>query len=311
MTVLVLTCEEDVTADMVVSALDGDGVPVVRLDPADLPGEVSLSAEYVQGDFHGHLAGAGRLVTMSGLRSIWIRRPGEPGTNAVEQSAWLTTESTHALYGALNCTTARWMNHPGAAAQARQKPWQLHVAHHSGFAVPPTLITTFPQVAREFAERHRDLVVKSVSGAHPGNPPMTLPTTRIAPDADFAGVAAGPTLLQQRVPKCADIRLTCVGQAMFAARKASDPDPEQVDGRFAGDGRGWEPTGVPSRIEKAVRAYMESARLAYGAFDFAEDAEGTWWFLECNQGGQFGFIELETEQPIARAVASWLATGAT
>lgn len=41
MTVLVLTCEEDLTADIVVSTLQDLGVPLVRLDPADLPGRVS------------------------------------------------------------------------------------------------------------------------------------------------------------------------------------------------------------------------------------------------------------------------------
>lgn len=54
---------------------------------------------------------------------------------------------------------------------------------------------------------------------------------------------------------------------------------------------------------------MSLAQLAYGAFDFAEDGDGTWWFLECNQGGQFGFVQLETGQPIAEAVAAWLALG--
>ena len=36
MTVLILTCEQDVTADMVVAHLNAACVPVVRLDPADL-----------------------------------------------------------------------------------------------------------------------------------------------------------------------------------------------------------------------------------------------------------------------------------
>lgn len=304
MTVLVLTCAEDVAADLVVSALHDMDVPVVRLDPADLPGQAALSAEYVRGDFHGHLSTGDRMVSMSGLRSVWVRRPGTPAAHASHPSEWLTAEATHAFYGTLSCTTVRWMNHPTAAAQARQKPWQLRVAHLSGFAVPPTLITTFPKAAREFAARHRDLVVKPVSGTHPSNPPMALPTTRLAPDTDFTAVAAGPTLLQRHVPKQADIRLTCVGHDLFAARKPADPD--QVDGRFTDNGATWTPAEIPHRIAKAVRAYMSRAQLAYGAFDFAEDADGTWWFLECNQGGQFGFIQLETDQPIAEAIARWL-----
>jgi ATP-grasp ribosomal peptide maturase len=309
MTVLILTGEEDVTADLVVAHLNGTGVPVVRLDPADLPGGVALSGEYAHGVFHGHLSVAGRLVSMDGLRSVWVRRPGVPGTRVDEPSDWLTEESAQALYGMLRSTRARWMNHPDAARQARHKPWQLRLAQRSGLPVPATLITTFPQAARDFADRYPDLVVKPVSGTHPRQPPRAVPTSRVAPGTDFAAVAHGPTMLQRRVAKRADIRLTAVGDRILAARKAVSPDagPEEVDVRFAGPGAPWLPVEAPPRVAETVRTYLREAGLAYGAFDFAEDADGTWWFLECNQSGQFGFVEAETGQPIARTVARWLA----
>ncbi len=78
MTVLILTCEEDVTADMVVVHLNASGVPVVRLDPADLTASVALSGEFAHGSFRGHLSSGGRLVSIGGLRSVWVRRPGVP-----------------------------------------------------------------------------------------------------------------------------------------------------------------------------------------------------------------------------------------
>ncbi|MEU0084383.1 ATP-grasp ribosomal peptide maturase [Streptomyces sp. NPDC006274] len=304
MTVLVLTCEADVTADMVVAELHEQGVPLVRFDPADLPGGASLSVEYVRGEFRGYLSSGGRVASMRGLRSVWIRRPGEPAAHAPEPSDWLTTESAHALYGMLDCTPARWMNHPSAAAKARRKPWQMRIAHLSGFPVPATLLTTHPTMARRFAEQYRQVVVKSVSGKSPGDPPMALPTTLVPPDADFSAVAAAPTLLQRYIAKRADIRLTSVGDRHFAARKAAEPG--QVDGRYGDTGHAWQPVEVPAPIARAVETYKKHAELAYGAFDFAEDSAGAWWFLECNQGGQFGFVELETGQPIARTVASWL-----
>ncbi|MFE2580283.1 ATP-grasp ribosomal peptide maturase [Streptomyces sp. NPDC059378] len=309
MTVLILTCEEDVTTDMVIVHLNATGVPVVRLDPADLTNGVALSGEYVHGSFRGHLSSAGRLVSIEGLRSVWVRRPGAPAANAAGASAWLGEESSQALYGMLRGSGARWMNHPDAAVRARHKPWQLHLAQRTGLPVPATLITTFPQAAREFAERYPDLVVKPVSGAHPQDPPRAVPTSRVAPDADFTAVAYGPTLLQRRVAKSADIRLTVVGERMLAARKAADPDadPDLVDVRYASPAVPWRPVEVPPRIADGVRAYLRGAELAYGAFDFAEDADGTWWFLECNQSGQFGFVEVDTGQPIAHAIARWLA----
>ncbi|ORT55710.1 ATP-grasp ribosomal peptide maturase [Streptomyces sp. CB03238] len=305
MTVLILTSPQDVTADLVVAELHERGVPLVRLDPADVPGGADLSAEYVHGDFHCYLSTRGRMVGSRALRSIWVRRPGEPAAHAPDASEWLSAETGQALYGMLYSTTARWMNHPRQAGQARYKPWQLRVAHHSGFAVPPTLITTFPRVAEEFAARYGKVVVKSLSGPPRTDPPVALPTTLLAPGTDFAGVAAGPTLLQSYVPKRADVRLTYVGGRLFAARKVSADG--QVDGRYGDTGQRWEPTGVPDRIARSVHEFTDLAGLAYAAFDFAEDADGLWWFLECNQGGQFGFVELETGQPITGAVASWLA----
>ncbi|MET9973128.1 MvdC/MvdD family ATP grasp protein, partial [Streptomyces sp. NPDC006356] len=87
MTVLIVTNEEDVTADMVVVHLNASGVPVVRLDPADLTGGVALSGEFVHGAFRGHLSSAGRLVSINGLRSIWTRRPGAAAARAAAPSA--------------------------------------------------------------------------------------------------------------------------------------------------------------------------------------------------------------------------------
>ncbi|MET8614677.1 ATP-grasp ribosomal peptide maturase [Streptomyces misionensis] len=309
MTVLILTSEEDVTADMVVLRLGEAGVPVVRLDPADLTNGVALSGEYGRGARHGQLSVGGRLVDMDGLRSVWLRRPGTAAAHATQPSAWLTEESAQALYGMLRCTGARWMNHPDAARRARYKPWQLHLAQRAGLPVPETLITMFPEAAREFAGRHPDLVVKPVSGAHPQEPPRAVPTSRVAPDTDFTAVAYGPTLLQRRVPKRADVRLTAVGGTLLAARKPVAPDahPDDVDVRFAPSVAPWAPAEVPPPVAKGVLRYLRGAELAYGAFDFAEDTDGVWWFLECNQSGQFGFVEMDTGQPIAATIAGWLA----
>ncbi len=308
MTVLILTSEEDVTADMVVARLHATGTPVMRLDPADLPGKAVLAADYAHGDFEGHLSVNGHVLSMSGLRSVWVRRPGEPAAHAAHPSPWLTAETRQALYGMLFSASTRWMNHPRNADQARLKPWQLRVAHLSGFAVPPTVFTTAPRLAREFVEEYGEVVVKSASGPPPDEPGVALPTTLIGPDADFSAVAAGPALLQRYIPKRADIRLTCVGARLFGARKKAEPG--QVDGRYGDTGHLWEAVPVPERIAKSVHEYLTLGGLAYAAFDFAEDDDGVWWFLECNQGGQFGFVELETGQPISEAVAHWLALSA-
>jgi ATP-grasp ribosomal peptide maturase len=303
MTVLVLTNEEDVTADLVIAALQERGTQLVRFDPAAITDGSTLSFEYARGRSRGYLAAGERVLSLDDLSAVWVRRPGEPGARATRPSAWLTADCEQAFYGMLECASVGWMNHPQAAARARRKPWQLQHAHDSGFSVPATVVTTYPDIARQFVGEYRRVVVKKMSST-PLADGMTLPTTIVPPNADFDEVAAGPTLLQRYILRRADIRLTAVGAEIFAARKESDP--EQTDGRFGDHGHRWQPVEVSAQVERAVHTYLRGAGLAYGAFDFAEDLEGRWWFLECNQGGQFGFVELATGQPVADALARWL-----
>lgn len=303
MTVLILTCREDITADMVVDRLAAMGRPVLRLDPADLPGSIDITTVYDGGTVRGEISHAGRTVDLAELTGVWIRRPGRPGESVQVQRDWVGREADHALYGALRALEGlRWMNPLDAVSAARYKAVQLGMAHAVGFRAPATLITTSPADAAGFVEHHAT-VCKSVSGRQPDG--LEFPTTTVGPDADFSGVAAAPTCLQQRIEKTADIRLTVVGEEMFAARTTSPA----LDWRFEQQ-QAWAPIEVPDVTRARVEQFMTSMGLVYGAFDFAEDATGEWHFLEVNPLGQFGFIEFATGQPISLAIAEWLATPA-
>ncbi|MEZ0090793.1 MvdC/MvdD family ATP grasp protein [Streptacidiphilus sp. EB129] len=305
MTVLVLTEPGDVTADLVIARLDAMGAAVLRLDPADFPRAMALAAEYANGRVTGRIETAHHHVDLDALRSVWIRRPGAPVAPTSEQAAWVTLECERALYGVLRSLDGvRWMNHPDAVARSAYKPWQLAVAQRCGLDVPRTVFTNDPAAADKFAGRG-PAVVKSVSGRHPEDPPITLRTTLVPVDADYAGVAGTATCLQDAVDKVFDVRVTVIGEQVLACRI----DGEALDWRFADQDRlGWSPVQPPGPVHTGVLAYMSAAGLAFGAFDFAVDAD-RWWFLECNQGGQFGFAEIRAGLPIAQAVADWLAPG--
>ncbi|PWI42810.1 MvdC/MvdD family ATP grasp protein [Streptomyces sp. ICBB 8177] len=309
MTVLILTCAEDVTADMVVRRLNATGVPVLRVDPADFPRTVDLAAVHTAGGPAGRITTDRRTTDLREIRSIWVRRPGRPGLGAADQPAWTALESDHAWYGTLRALPAvRWMNHPDAHTACRYKMWQLSVAESVGLTVPTTLLTTQPSAAGRFAADHGPLVCKSVSGRAPDDPPLALPTTAVPADADFAGVAGSATCLQHRVEKVYDVRLTVVGDRMFCARTEETPaGRDDLDWRYADpDAVRWRAGEVPRDIAAKTAAFMDRARLAYGAFDFAVTGDGTWYFLECNASGQFGFFELVAGLPVSEAIADWL-----
>jgi D-alanine-D-alanine ligase-like ATP-grasp enzyme len=47
---------------------------------------------------------------------------------------------------------------------------------------------------------------------------------------------------------------------------------------------------------------MTRLGLAYGALDFIVDPDEHWHFLEVNPNGQWGWIELATDLPIAHTI---------
>jgi ATP-grasp ribosomal peptide maturase len=315
MTVLVLTSAEDVTADMVIERLTAMNVSVLRVDPVGFPQQVTLTAAYTSGALIGSITTGHRTVDLREIRSIWVRRPGVPGSGAQVQPGWVAAESDHAWYGTLRALPGiRWMNHPDAATACRYKMRQLVLAQAAGFRVPATVFTTAPADARRFADDHGPLVCKSVSGRSPDDPPLALPTTPVPGDADFASVAEAPTCLQSRIDKHADVRLTVVGSDTFCARTDHEftdgGECRELDWRYTDpQSVRWRAVRVPSHIKSKIDTFMKTAGLAYGAFDFAVTGEDIWYFLECNASGQFGFIELGTGLPISQSIANWLAAG--
>jgi glutathione synthase/RimK-type ligase-like ATP-grasp enzyme len=198
-----------------------------------------------------------------------------------------------------------WMNSPDAVARSRYKLWQLRTAQSAGLKIPSTLVTTSPASARLFSASAGPLIVKSVSGRHPEDPPLTLSTCRVPVDADFSGVAASATCLQEEIDKRCDVRVTVVGDQVFSCFIKSEENT--LDWRFLPPEEcSWTLGELPEDVWLAIRRYMKAAGLVYAALDFAVDATGAYWFLEANAGGQFGFVEIATSAPISQAIADWL-----
>jgi len=65
----------------------------------------------------------------------------------------------------------------------------------------------------------------------------------------------------------------------------------------------------PDDMHTVINRYMEHFDLIYGALDFVVDHDGFWWFLECNPGGQYGWLEDATGAPITESLARVLAEG--
>lgn len=279
-----VTHPADVHADAVQGVLSARGIGVYRTDTQGLGVDVAATVHLRRGLVSGHLGDA----VVENVSCVWHRRPSEFGVADADDAAELRA----GVGGVLGCL--RYLNHP-VDMVAALKPWQLAAAGQAGLLVPDTVVTseqeTFDEVTRQWGGPGA-VVVKPMSSRRAG---------LITPGLEFEW--AGPIhLVQRRVEKLYDVRLTVVDHDLFAVRI----DSPFLDWRRDIDVCVYRIVTVPATVRRDVLRLMRRLRLRYGAADFAVDGEGRWWFLEVNPNGQWLWLEHATGAPISRAVADAL-----
>jgi glutathione synthase/RimK-type ligase-like ATP-grasp enzyme len=311
----VISFPEDPHAQRVIGHLDDLGAEVVLLDLSDLPDRATLTVDY-DGGTPAQLElgrdGAGPIDLLR-VTALWWRRPQAVEPSSIvdpEVRLFTVNEWQEAINGLWQLIDARWVNDPVRDDVAARKALQLRVAAEVGLRVPRTLITSDPQRACAFIEREGvgRAVYKSFSCTH-----ALWRETRLARAEALElidSVRLAPVIFQEYIAADVDIRATIVGRDVFAAAIHSQDTDYAVDFRVSLGQAKVEPVVLPEDVEHRLLALMDRFGLGYGAVDLRRTPEGEHVFLEINTAGEFLFVEERTEQPIARALATLLATPA-
>lgn len=312
--VLVLTQRFDPTADLVIRELDSRCVPVVRVDVAEFPEALVMQGRIGRGRSHwyGLLSTDRHTVQLADIRSIWYRRltrfvlhPAMP----TRDRAWAEREARAGFGGVLSALRCRWVNDPHRNAIAESKPLQLTTAAACGLTIPDTFITNDPEAARVFVTAQKSgAIYKPLRGSpdRVARKPVVLYTSPVTAEEITDSVARTAHLFQSQISKHFEVRLIVVGQQQFAARIDASSDEARADWRSDYGSLTYQPVTVPSPVAEGVHQLMARLGLVYGALDFIVDPDERWYFLEVNPNGQWGWIELATDLPIAHAIADLL-----
>ncbi len=201
-----------------------------------------------------------------------------------------------ALYASIG---GRWFSHPNDILLAEDKPRQLRLAHNIGFNVPETIITNDIEAVQEI-NREFTLVAKPLKQAlvEADDFEKVIFTSSIdmLTDEDRASISVCPVIFQRQIPKATDIRVTVVGNQIFAvAIHSQEREETKVDWR-----RGSNPhlrhevIDLPEDVANKCVRIVQSQSLRFGAIDLVQDPDGKFWFLECNPNGQWAWIENRT-----------------
>lgn len=330
--IVIVTEMMDPHADDMIQMLRRMGHAPIRLNTDEVPLNTTMSFQLGSAAWSGQIAiqRNGRTIDVDDVRSIWWRRPGPyalPAELSLQEREFAQEEINQALLGLLSSLDCYWISFPANIRHASHKLNQLKRAAELGFDVPPTIVTTTPDHVRDFYERCRgqmifkvltdpSLAADKVARLQPHAPPQptrSTPTTLItaAQLALLDSIQTTPCLFQEYVPKALELRVTVIGDEVFAAEIHSQQDQAAaIDWRLGSHVRHARATLPDDLAERCLR-FVRSYGLSYSAMDFILTPDGRYVFIENNPNGQFMWVEkLVPELEMTAAMAACLLRGA-
>ena len=287
---------------MVHDELRRAGLPAVFVDQRDVLGtEVRL---LVGAEVEGSIVTSSEMLDLGSVTAAYVRPYDSRLTPEVASAGQDSAEWQHAV--AVDEAISSWsevtpalvVNRLGNMSVNGSKPYQLEMSRKCGFSVPDTLVTTDPEEAQAFWERHGVVIYKSVSGLR-----SIVSRLKLEHRERLADVACCPTQFQRYIPG-RDHRVHVVGDEVFASEVITDatdyryPNGNHVQLRACSLGPG---------LEERCRTLARVMRLPFAGVDLRRSPEGEWYCFEVNPSPAFSYYQAATGQRISAAVARLLA----
>ena len=319
---LLLSTPGDGHADAVAAVLAQRAAPFIRWNQGAFDDHDGLSVAFTADARRGPtLRVNGERLALDEVDAIYLRRFAHvtvtrPAHDAVART-YAANQATAAINAIFALPAVRWVPGPlSAVRDANDKLRQLQLAQALGLEVPPTLITSEPAELWDFYREHEALVLvkplafpwfESERGRWVSSPQLLTPRDLVHAE----GLRQGAVIVQAYVPKRVELRVTVVGERVFACEIHS-----QATNRTRVDWRRYNLNRTPHHVHElpaavAAQCVAIVARLglSYGALDLVLTPDGRYVFLEVNPMGQYLWIERITGMPITEAICDLLAMG--
>lgn len=299
--ILIVTSKTDITSDFVINRLIQRQVKYYRFNTEDISHNTSINVDPINNDCsfifdkHKH-----HKFYLNDFKSIYYRRPLVPRKfdNINEKHVnFAIMESMQALKCLLNFINCFWVSNPYKLVLAEDKISQLRIAKQLGFAVSPTLLSNEPQVIKSFIdENNRNVVIKPIRSGLVDRNNVVFTQYVTAKNISDDQVASLPSIYQVYVPKQYDIRVTVIGNQLFAMEiHSQDHQSSRIDWR-QGQIVNMKQCrhNLPESIKSLCLSLVRHYGLEFGAIDLILTPDGNYFFLEINPNGQWAWVENRT-----------------
>lgn len=289
--------------------LDELAVPYVLFNQrhfAKMDMALDMAFEIAAGQLRGCLEIAGSAYRLEDFTGVYTRLMDDQQLPELEGQPADSPLRRHCR--ALHETLARWCEITPASVVNRStpmgsnssKPYQAQLIRTHGFAVPETLITNNPAEVRVFWEGYQRIIYKSMSGVRS--------IVQMLDEEDLTRLERirwCPTQFQVFV-EGVNVRVHTIGATLFATAIHT----EAADYRYAerqGNHAELQAIELPKTLAERCTRLSQALGLAFAGIDLKITPDNQVYCFEVNPSPAFSYYEAHTAQPIARAVARYLA----
>ncbi len=305
--ILIVTYKKDYTADFVVNKLNETGIPYFRLNCDD------IFKEAIKISIDTQSALTTRINEIECFDAVWFRRVSLPDIEVenIDDAAYIYSEIEFFyknLWVSLNAKN--WLSLPKNVYDAENKISQLKTARSLGFVIPKTIITSDKESIKDFFyECDKRVIVKPIySGEYVKTESLSGQIfTSLVTENDLMALDESlpfPGIYQEYIDKNVEVRVTVVGNEVFAAAVDSQSTEETIDWRK--ERLRFVPHELPTGVSQKCIDLVRELGLNFGAIDLIYTPNKEYVFLEINPNGQWLWIETDTGQPIADAIIRFL-----
>jgi glutathione synthase/RimK-type ligase-like ATP-grasp enzyme len=300
--ILIITHKNDFTADFLIKELNSQKEQYLRFNCDSIQEDHKISFLFEE-------TFSLTIDALTSFDSIWFRRTSFPSfpNKSNDEVRWLTRAYKSFFENLwLQFPKSHWVSLPSKIYQAENKLYQLQLAKSIGFTIPQTLITNNILKLESFIAKHNEeVIIKPLSDGHYED--QLIFTNKLRPDhiKNLKEFDIFPVIFQENILKEYELRVTIVGHYVFAARiNSQDSNESKIDWR-KGDNK-FKPYTLPENIANKCKKLVNDLGLEFGAIDLIKSISGEYYFLEINPNGQWAWIEIQTGQPICKAIIELL-----
>lgn len=308
---LVISSTIDYSTDLICCELERRGLNYLRIN-RDHFSEYQIVYTLQKDLLSIKLGDYAFAITPSKLKSVYFRAPvflrnmGKPYTlqEQLYKSQWSSF-----IRNLISFDNVTWVNHPVSIYGAENKLYQLKIAQRCGFPVPETYVgNTLP----ENIHPERTYIVKSLDTAFfydNGQEMFTYSTMISGQELLNAEIQSAPVIVQEYLRDKTDIRATVIGDAIFAVTITKNGCNIEGDWRKnEKECLKYSPIDLPVTVQEQIRELMHKLGLHFGGIDLAV-VKDTYYFIEINPTGEWGWLVPTTKLPIDKAIVEFLVAG--